>query len=419
MTFFMYSNRKVLPLYLSTLIGFIVGFVNQKIYANQIELTEFSKLGNFINYFQIISLVSIFGINLGIINLISQNLNNPEILKKIIFNSLVLCIIGSLLSTLFLIVIYLINIIEISSPIFLSLILCILPISLSQLGFSLLSGYRELKWYIFFQITLHVFNLILTYFLTKSYALQGAVASVYLPTTLTCFFMLIYFFVNKNKYKPFYLFDNTIIKKLLNYSLMSGFIIFLLPLSYITIRHFIETNYSEVTSGYWQSTVNLSRFAITFITAIIPIYFIPKVNELRNQKEIKNELKKIFYMFTVFTTIYLLIVISFGENVLSIIYSDKFKPANKLYILTTIGDAIRIIAIPYAYLLISRSKMYKYIAFEMFYYLTLTVLSIFATNRPIEYVALTYIITSILYLLMLLLDYKINFINKNENITVG
>jgi len=153
--------------------------------------------------------------------------------------------------------------------------------------------------------------------------------------------------------------------KLLQFSMMLLTSALTMQLSQILIRKLIVSEANWVDVGYWQAVSKVSDAYLQFITVVLANYYLPRLAALKSAAQIGAEVKLackivIPLLLLVCSIIYLL-----RDLVIVLLFSREFLPMSSYFTWQLAGDCFKIFAYIGAYVTVAGGNTKLYIAAEL------------------------------------------------------
>lgn len=254
--------------------------------------------------------------------------------------------------------------------------------NLNALLLAILNGKKEILKLVVANIAGSLFSLVITGFLAVKQGLYGALVALCIYQSLN-FIVTLYLSYRAEWFNFSYFFgkiDRNIAKKFLAFAAMALVSAICVPLSQMVIRNYIVHEYSATYAGYWEAMIRLSTAYLMLVTTTLSVYYLPRLSELTNIKEIKKEVylgyKFIFPLAIVGgTAVYLL-----KDWIIPLLFSSAFLPMRELFLWQMIGDALKIGSWILAYLMLSKAMIRLYIITEIVFAITFILLTYLCTQ---------------------------------------
>jgi PST family polysaccharide transporter len=202
-------------------------------------------------------------------------------------------------------------------------------------------------------------------------------------------------------------FNREIAQKYFKYTLMSLVSAATVPVSQLLLRGYVISKISPVEAGWWEGMNRISNMYLMVITTSFSVYYLPRLAEIKENKELKNEIFK-SYKFIIpllllgFTLIYL-----FRFIIIKILFTTQFLPMENLFFWQLIGDFFKIASWLLAFLMVAKSMTKAYISTEIIFAVLLVGLGfVFMNVNGVVGITQAYTITYVLYLLSMLFIFR-------------
>ena len=398
---------------ISTLIRVITGFVINKLVSVYIGPSGLALIGQFQNFTGIVTTVSTGGINQGVVKYAAEYKDEQKT-AKLFSSALLITLIASLITAIIIIVYSdyfsqrILNT-QKYSDVFLVFGFTVILFGLNQLFLSILNGKKEIKKYILANIAGSIVALILTSILVIYVGLLGALYALVLNQSIVFFITLVlvvksnWFHIGNFKFGL----DKEHIKKLSHFSLMTLVSAVSFPVMQLIVRDYIGKNLGWDAAGYWQGINYISTMYLMLITTSLGVYYLPKLSELTDHKEIKEEIingYKIILPIVMVTagSIYLL-----RGFVISIAFTDTFAPMQELFLWQLIGDVIKIASWLLSYLLLAKAMTKVFIYTEIgFKFTFMSFAYLFISQYGLVGVTYAFALNYLLYLFTMIFIFR-------------
>ncbi len=352
-------------------VDFIVGIINQKIYATFVGNEGLVLIGNFNNVMNILLLLGSGGILSGITKVVAHK--GYQSTWKHIFALLVAtALITSIVAAIFFPFIKQTVVpkgVEVH-PLALGGLLIALPLMVIYTGYMhLLMGLKKVKTYSLFRISQQIVNLISTFILTVTILFNGVVLSSYVPSILMFLVLMIAFknVVVKPEFSNFSQ-AKTLYKELAQFSLATFISTILLYSSQLFIRNYVSVHLSVEEASYWQVLVTLSRMWLAFFSFIIVTYLFPQMASIQDIRIARQKAFRLISLLLLGTSLVGLILYMLRNALIILIYNNDFLEATNYFHLQIIADIVKIAGLSFAYYSLAKGWIRLYILSEIIYY---------------------------------------------------
>jgi len=158
--------------------------------------------------------------------------------------------------------------------------------------------------------------------------------------------------------------DRTWINRLAQLALTSLMTTALLP---IAIRDELVKQIGWQEAGYWQAVWQLSGAYLGVITAGFAVYYLPKLSKMTSDAEIRQEMHAFYKTAMPIVLLMGCLVYLLREQLLLILYSEKFLPAAPLFAWQITGDMLKVASWVLSYMLTAKKMTAWYIGSELMF----------------------------------------------------
>lgn len=247
----------------------------------------------------------------------------------------------------------------------------------NALFLAILNGKKEVLKLVIANIFGSFFSLAITSTLAIKYNLYGALVALSIYQSLA-FFVTLFLCYKSDWFQFGYLFgkvDKEIAKKFAAFALMALVSAVCVPLSQMVIRSYLTNEYSAIYAGYWEAMIRLSSAYLMLVTTTLGVYYLPRLSELKNLKDIKTEVYLGYKYFFPLAVMGGLMVYILRDWVIAILFSKTFLPMRDLFLWQMIGDSLKIGSWILAYLMLSKAMTRLFIITEIIFALTSIILT--------------------------------------------
>lgn len=259
----------------------------------------------------------------------------------------------------------------------------LLFLTLGALLNSVLNGLKLIPYLTYINIASTVLGLLSTIVLAHYYGVKGVLVSSNIAA-FSSFCLHLYFF-NKYKWFPIKRFKEGIDFKILK--LFSGFILMtlvsglLVPSIQLIVRNKIILNFSFAEAGYWQSVTRISDYYLGFITSVLAIYYLPRLSEITDKKELKKEIWNGYKIILPIVAACSITIWSLRFFIIKLLLTDKFISSASLYGFQFLGDFFKIASWLLSYLMLAKSLKVTFIISEIFISIAYVLLCYFFIDK--------------------------------------
>lgn len=256
--------------------------------------------------------------------------------------------------------------------------------NLNALLLAILNGKKEIVKLITANIAGSLFSLTITGLLAVRFGVYGALVALSIYQSLN-FIVTLYLSYKSEWFEFSYIWgriDPEILKKIMAFALMALVSAVCVPLSQMVIRSYLVHEYNATYAGYWEAMIRLSAAYLMLVTTTLSVYYLPRLSELTDIKEIKKEVYLGYKFIFPLAVIGGSIVYLLKDWIIPLLFSTDFLPMRELFLWQMIGDTLKIGGWILAYLMLGKAMTKLFITTEI----------IFACSS----IFLTYVCTQIL-----------------------
>ncbi len=372
---------------ISTAITFISGFIVTKIVALKIGPEGIAYLGQFQNTTAILTMLATGGITTGVIKYLAEHTNDAVKSQRIINTAFIIIFCSSLLVSLFVMSAsgYL-SVAAFKKPefwiVYFLFGLFTMLISFNAMFLAILNGLKQIKKFTIINICASLIGVALTVSFAYIFGIIGVLISS-TALSIIIFFINVYFFNKLGiKWKPnFKSWDKPVLKMLSGFSLMAVVSGFVVPFMQILVRNKIILDFSIADAGYWQAVTKISDYYLAFITTVLGVYYMPRLSEIKNKKDIRSEIIKGYKTILPVVGAIAFLIWLFRSAIIHILFTPAFLPMKPLFTYQLLGDFFKIGSWLIAYLMLAKAMTKTYIVTEILFAFSYVVLSYYLMNH--------------------------------------
>ena len=393
----------------------LTGLVSVKVVAAIIGPAGVALVGQLQNFSTIAMQLASGGINNGITKYVAEYHDNEEKTRSYIGTALRITIVCSISVGLLMILLHrkLSEWIMLSPEygyVFVIFGFTVLLYALNSMLISVVNGFKEFGRYVRINIANSLIGLVFTVMFAWTMGLRGALISA--VTYQSIMFFVTLWMIRRLPWVERRIirekFDRLVAKNYFKFSLMALTSAAVVPVSQMLLRGYVITQISPMEAGWWEGMNRISNMYLMVITSSFGVYYLPRLSELSDTKELRMEIFKAYkvlvpMMLGGFVLIYLLRFI-----VIRILFTPEFMPMSKLFGWQLAGDFFKISSWLLAYLMVAKSMTRKFIATEIIFSLLYVVLGLMFVRHNNSVVGLNqaYLINYILYMLGMIIFFR-------------
>lgn len=408
---------------ISTLLHMCTGLISIKVVASIIGPSGIAILGQLNNLNSILQGLAAGGIRNGVTKFIAEHKDDENKVRIYISNALrisavftlvisIVCIMGhQLLSEKVML-----------SPhygyVFIILGFTIFLFTLNSLLISILNGFKEFKKYININISSSIVSLIFSVTLCFIWGLKGAMISAVTFQSVVLFVTLYqcrkcYWFKIKNFFGAK---ENNALKQYLQYTLMVVTTLCIVPVSQMILRGYVISEISITEAGWWEGLNRISAMYLSVITTSLSIYVLPRMSEIIDKWEIKQELIKCYKFVVPISLSCIVFIYLLRHFIIVILFTPDFYPMENLFIWQLIGDFFKIASWLLSFLMLAKAKTKLFISTEVIFgFFMLGISSIFVRKFGTVGLNIGYMINYIVYFVVMVIVFRDVIFCKKTN----
>ncbi|PJK34027.1 O-antigen translocase [Pseudomonas sp. S10E 269] len=278
----------------------------------------------------------------------------------------------------------------------------------NTLMLAILNGKKEIGRYVVANVAGSLFSLLVTALMSMSYGLYGALVALAVYQSLSCF--ITFFLCFKSPwFKLSYMIGGLDKKTAINlskFTVMALSSALCVPISHILVRNHLGETISWQSAGYWEAMWRLSSAYLMLVTTTLSVYYLPKLSELKEAKDIKNEILHGYKIIFPVAVICGLIMYFLRDFIISVLFTPDFLPMRDLFGWQMVGDVLKIASWILGYVLAARAYWKIFVFSEVFFALLFYALVIMLSGFKLESAVIAHAITYALHLCFMFLVMK-------------
>jgi len=175
--------------------------------------------------------------------------------------------------------------------------------------------------------------------------------------------------------------DSKALQNLLKFVAMAVTTAVCIPLSQILVRDHLSAKFGLAAAGYWQAVTKISDIYLMIVTLTLSAYYLPRISEIRETKELKAEISKVYRFVLPLAACGALSIYLLREFIVTSLFSVDFRPMVTLFAWQLTGDVIKIGSWILAFVLIGKASTKAFVLAEIVFSAMLVLCTIFLTER--------------------------------------
>ncbi len=281
---------------------------------------------------------------------------------------------------------------------------------------SIISGHKDFKKFNLINIFNNIFSLLLTSILIYFFGIYGVLVGVVVNQSVVFVFTLFFLkneiwlvkdnFINK--------FNNEKFKFIFGFAILALLTTAITPLVSILIRGMIIQKTSLIDAGYYEFVSRISTTGIMFFALTVSSYYIPRLSEISNKRELLNEVKTTYKIIIPIITIILISIYLLRFIIIKLLATNDFLQSESLFSYQLIGVFFRIAAQITGFVFLAKARIKTVITLEILLNIVYVTLSLIFIEKwglvGSVYAFATY---NFIYLIIVLLVFYKKFVNVN------
>ncbi|WP_343707866.1 O-antigen translocase [Flavobacterium sp.] len=395
-----------------------IGLITSKILAVFVGPSGMALVGNVRNFLTSLENISTLGFQNGIVKYTAESEKSKIELQKII-STVFIALVG---------VAILLSIILFCSASYWNekifgdnteylIVFKVLSFVLPTYGLSIffvavVNGLGKFKKVISINIIGNILGLLTSVFLIIQFKTIGALMAIIIAPALL--FFITFYLVQKEiqifQFIKLDVFDFKVLRNLSAYSLMTLVSSVFGPFVFLAIRNHIIQDLGIEQAGYWETMTRISSYYLMFISAMLSVYFLPKLSKAQNNQETKTVFFQ-YYKYILPVFVLALAVLYFMRFfVIQLLFTKEFLPVTDLFFWQLLGDVFKVCALILGYQFFAKRKTLMFILTELFSLSVLYFSSLyFIKEFQIEGVVMAYAFQNACYLIVLGIYFRKSF----------
>lgn len=343
-----------------------------KILAIYVGPAGYAAIGNFQNAAQMITTFASGAINTGVVKYTAEYHDDEEKQRQVWRTAGTIAVLGSVITGIGVAVFskqiaqwFLQD--ESYNTVFIWFSVTLVFFIFNTLLLAILNGKKEIHRYIIANIAGSLFALAVTSVLAVQFGLHGALTALAIHPSFA-FVITLYLCYKADWFKFSYLFgrlDKQVVLNLSKYTAMALTSAACVPVSHILIRTHLADTLGMDAAGYWEAMWRLSAAYLMLVTTTLSLYYLPKLSELKDPKEIKAEILQGYKIILPVAAACGLVIYLLRDFIIGVLFTSDFIPMRDLFAWQMVGDTLKIGSWILAYLMLGKAMMKLFIASEI------------------------------------------------------
>lgn len=381
---------------LATAIRILSGLVVVKAIAVYVGPDGLGKMGQFMSLMTIMGTLAGGGIGNGVIKYVAEYRGNEQQLLQLLGNGTAYTLFcSSFIAILGVLFRHELALSLLGSEQYVSIIVVLacgqFLIAFNSFLVAMVNGFKDVTRLTRLNIIGTLVGVVILVCLIQHAQLYGGLLGLVLMQVVLVFVSITYVW-RADWFKKVYLklsINKPILLNLAKFSLMTIVSAIATPLAQIIIRGYVQHVLSWHEVGYWQAITRISDTYLLFVTTTLTVYYLPRLSEITDKIELKNEIKKTYAVILPAVIGAALAIYLLRDVIIWLLFTPDFKEVRGLFAFQLLGDVIKMAAWLLAFLMLAKAMTKTYIVTEIFFNATLVVFS-YAFVHYFGLVGLTY-----------------------------
>lgn len=358
-----------------------------KILAIYVGPAGYAAIGNFQNAAQMITTFASGAINTGVVKYTAEYHDDEEKQRQVWRTAGTIAVLGSVITGIGVAVFskqiaqwFLQD--ESYNTVFIWFSVTLVFFIFNTLLLAILNGKKEIHRYIIANIAGSLFALAVTSVLAVQFGLHGALTALAIHPSFA-FVVTLYLCYKADWFKFSYLFgrlDKQVVLNLSKYTAMALTSAACVPVSHILIRTHLADTLGMDAAGYWEAMWRLSAAYLMLVTTTLSLYYLPKLSELKDPKEIKAEILQGYKIILPVAAACGLVIYLLRDFIIGVLFTSDFIPMRDLFAWQMVGDTLKIGSWILAYLMLGKAMTKLFISTEIIFAANFYGLTVMLTN---------------------------------------
>lgn len=362
-------------------------FILNKILAIYVGPAGYAAIGQFQNFIQMVTTFAGSAINTAVIKYTAEYYEDETKQRNIWKTAGSIVFLFSLIFSLIILIfqkqlsLYIFHT-DLYQTVFVWIAVFLTLFTFNALFLAILNGKKEVLRLVIANIVGSIFSLAVTSLLAIKYGLYGALVALSIYQSLA-FLITLFLCYKADWFKFTYLFgkiDKTIAKKFVAFAFMALVSAICVPLSQIVIRSYLTHEYGVTYAGYWEAMIRLSAAYLMLVTTTLGVYYLPRLSELSEIRDIKAEVYLGYKFIFPLAAIGGFFVYFLRDWIITLLFTKTFMPMRDLFLWQMIGDSLKIGSWILAYLMLSKAMTRLFVTTEILFAITSILLTYLFTH---------------------------------------
>lgn len=359
-----------------------------KILAVYVGPTGYAALGQFQNAIQMITTFGSGAINIGVTKYTAEYFDDEAQQKKLWKTAGTIALIGSIVTGGLVAVFnrslagWILKDTQYGS-VFIWLGLTLVFFVFNTLLLAILNGKKEILRYVIANITGSFFSLSLSAVIIVQWGIYGALLTLAINQSMV-FFVTLGLCYRTSWFKLKYLVGGIDKKTAINlgkYTAMALTSAITVPISHMLVRNHLGETLGWDAAGYWEAMWRLSAAYLMLVTSTLGVYYLPRLSELKDAKDIKKEIIQGYKIIFPVAAVGGMVIYLLRDFIIGLLFTQEFVAIRDLFAWQMLGDTLKIGSWLLGYILTAKAFTNAYIFSEVFFSFSFFALVLLLTEK--------------------------------------
>jgi PST family polysaccharide transporter len=231
---------------------------------------------------------------------------------------------------------------------------------------AVINGFKDYRKYVIANISGSLIGFVFSVALSLKFGLLGALISSI--TFQSVVFLVTLYLVRRESWFNLShfrrLFSWVAASKLSQYSLMAIVSAVTVPGSQIIVRKMITDLQSIHQAGLWEGMNRISTMYLYVIMTSITVYFLPRLSEIKEEKELRTEIHSVYKLMVPFLLFSIIVIYFIKDFLITLLFTPEFAQMRELFMFQLIGDLLKMCGWILGSILLAKAMTRLYIFME-------------------------------------------------------
>lgn len=251
--------------------------------------------------------------------------------------------------------------------------------ALNMFAFAIMNGFSKYKILLIINIIGQILGLLVTLILIKQNNIDGALIALVVTPALSLLITITGILFRKSLVSSIKIsnFSVSVVQRLGPNMIMAIVSSIAIPFVMIIIRNYLIVEIGIKEAGYWEAVNRVSDYYLMFINSLMALYILPRFAEISTRKAFKKEIFSFYKTVMPVFAILLLIVYLSRSLLVTILFSEEFKPVEDLFGYQILGDFVKVLSMVIAYQFLAKKMFWHFIILEVFLFVIMYFSSVY------------------------------------------